>query len=150
MASLSVRRFMKATCRWRILIHAPSLKWPLSLRGTSGERAGEGLGRGWGEGLVPSNCRALLKSPLPDPLPTSPSWGEGIDRGFGDGIKMRPTPQVLKTPRFLRSFAGQFAKAFEPFGGLADRNCRHRARRAQRAKPAPLDRCGRLLRVRSE
>jgi hypothetical protein len=23
------------------LIHAPSLKWPLSLRGTSGERAGE-------------------------------------------------------------------------------------------------------------
>src|SRR6266516_6110640 len=26
-------------------------------------------GEGWGEGLVPSNCRALLKSPLPDPLP---------------------------------------------------------------------------------
>src|SRR2546425_5031687 len=46
--------------------------------------------RGWGEGLVPSNCRALLKSPLPDPLPTSPSWGEGIDRGLGGGIKMRP------------------------------------------------------------
>jgi hypothetical protein len=28
-------------------------------------------------------------SPLPDPLPTSPSWGEGIDRGLGGGIKMR-------------------------------------------------------------
>ena len=40
----------------RIQIPPPSLKWPLSLRGTSGER-----------GLVPSNCRALLKSPLPDP-----------------------------------------------------------------------------------
>src|SRR6266699_894199 len=24
-------------------------------------------GEGWGEGLVPSNCRTLLKSPLPDP-----------------------------------------------------------------------------------
>ena len=35
------------------MIHPPSLKRPLSLRGTSGERAG-------GEGLVPSNCRALL------------------------------------------------------------------------------------------
>src|SRR5207247_4882514 len=57
----------------RILIHPPSLKWPLSLRGTSG---GGGLGRGWGEGLVPSNCRALLKSPIPDPLPTSPSCGD--------------------------------------------------------------------------
>ena len=31
-------------------------------------------GEGSGEGLVPPNCRALLKSPLP----TSPSWGEGI------------------------------------------------------------------------
>src|SRR5439155_1085472 len=41
----------------RIWIHPPSLKWPLSLLGTSGEKAG----------LVPSNCRALLKSPLPDP-----------------------------------------------------------------------------------
>src|SRR6266571_6491966 len=45
---------------------------------------------GWGEGLVPSNCRALLKSPLPDPLPTSSSWGEGIDRGLGGCIKTRP------------------------------------------------------------
>src|SRR5881396_359855 len=36
--------------------------------------------RGWGEGLFPSNCRALLKSPLLDP--TSPSCGEGIDRGL--------------------------------------------------------------------
>src|SRR5438128_357350 len=44
-------------------------------------------GEGWGEGLVPSNYRALLKSPLPDP--TSPSWGEGIDCGLGGGI-MRP------------------------------------------------------------
>src|SRR6266498_1126955 len=26
-------------------------------------------------------------SPLPDPLPTSPSWGEGIDRGPGGSIK---------------------------------------------------------------
>ena len=24
-------------------------------------------GEGWGEGLVPSNCRALLSSPLPEP-----------------------------------------------------------------------------------
>src|SRR5213592_4022780 len=47
-------------------------------------------GEGWGEGLVPSNCRALLKSPLPDPLPTSPSWGEGIDPRLGGGIRMRP------------------------------------------------------------
>src|SRR5213083_1265598 len=29
-------------------------------------------------------------SPLPEPLPTCPSWGEGIDRGLGRGIKMRP------------------------------------------------------------
>src|SRR5438309_7185553 len=29
-------------------------------------------------------------SPLPDPLPTSPSWGEGIHRGLGGGIKTRP------------------------------------------------------------
>src|SRR5438093_12715238 len=47
-------------------------------------------GEGWGEGLDPSNCRALLSSPLPDPLPTSPSWGEGISRGPAGGIKMRP------------------------------------------------------------
>ena len=47
-------------------------------------------GEGWGEGLVPSNCRALLKSPLPDPLPASASCGEGIDRGLGGGIKTRP------------------------------------------------------------
>src|SRR5437773_12160526 len=47
-------------------------------------------GEGCGEGLVPSNCRALLKSPLPDPLPTSSSWGEGISRGLGGGIKTRP------------------------------------------------------------
>src|SRR5207248_5248098 len=32
-------------------------------------------GEGWGEGLVPSNCRALLISPLP--YPTSPPWGRG-------------------------------------------------------------------------
>src|SRR5207253_971478 len=35
----------------------------LSLRGTSGERAG-------GEGLVPSNCRALLNPLSLNPLPT--------------------------------------------------------------------------------
>src|SRR6266700_8053735 len=52
-------------------------------------------GEGWGEGLFPSNCRALLKSPLPDPLPTSPSWGEGIDRGLGGCIKMRCASESL-------------------------------------------------------
>ena len=64
--------------RGRIVIPPPSLKWLLSLRGTSGE--------GWGEGLLPSNYSALLNSPLP----TSLSWGEGIDRGLGGGNKMRP------------------------------------------------------------
>jgi len=37
----------------RILIHPASLKWPLSLRGTSGERAGERgalIGYGWALG----------------------------------------------------------------------------------------------------
>src|SRR5213592_854300 len=69
-------------------------------------------GEGWGEGLVPSNCRALLKSPLPDPLPTSPPacratsfcllaasrfsaaqaaglsavWQAGAGRSWGEGI----------------------------------------------------------------
>jgi len=67
-----------ACLRGRIVIPPPSLKWLLSLRGTSGE--------GWGEGLLPSNYSALLNSPLP----TSLSWGEGIDRGLGGGNKMRP------------------------------------------------------------
>ena len=57
-------------------------------------------GEGRGEWLVPSNCRALLKSPLPDPLPTSPSWGEGIDRGLGSGIKTRPRGGVRPDAHF--------------------------------------------------
>src|SRR5213592_1054471 len=55
-------------------------------------------------GLVPSNCRALLKSPLPDPLPTSPSWGEGIDRGLGGGIKMRPSRRYGRILTFLAAW----------------------------------------------
>jgi len=35
------RNFNRQRSRGRISIHPPSLKWPLSLRGTSGERAGE-------------------------------------------------------------------------------------------------------------
>src|SRR5881396_4174230 len=38
---LAQYRFGSTGPAGRILIHPPSLKWPLSLRGTSGERAGE-------------------------------------------------------------------------------------------------------------
>src|SRR5439155_12225889 len=58
-------------------------------------------GEGWGEGLVPSNCRALVNSPLPDPLTTSPSWGEGIRRGLGGGIKTRCSALILPSKPLL-------------------------------------------------
>src|SRR5439155_25047893 len=82
-AGMAERTGASTTEAGRILIHPPLAEVaPLSARHERGED--------WGEGLVPSNCRALLRSPLPDPFPTSPPRGEGIDRGLGGGIKMRP------------------------------------------------------------
>ena len=72
----------------RILIHSPSLKFScsLSLRGTSGERAGEGG--------VPSNCRALWKSPLPGPT--------AIELSIAAGRQLpSPSPREVRTRRGL-------------------------------------------------
>src|SRR6266536_2593080 len=41
-------------------------------------------------------------SPLPNPLPTSPSWGEGIDRGLGV-TKMRPQTAVTRKIALFRA-----------------------------------------------
>src|SRR5438552_1035651 len=46
-------------------------------------------GEGWGEGLVPSNRRGLLKSPLPDP-PHFSVVGRGNSGRPGGSVKMRP------------------------------------------------------------
>src|SRR5882724_10800469 len=61
----------------RILIHPPSLRWPLSLRGTSGER----LGRG-----APSAELSLsIEFPSPVPSPHSSVVGRGNRPAAGGG-----------------------------------------------------------------
>src|SRR5216117_226307 len=54
-----------------------------------------GLGASLEFGVWSFNWRK--DSPLPRPLPTSPSWGEGIGRGLGGGIKTRPNSTVCQS-----------------------------------------------------